>query len=160
LELLLIQGGSFAAVIDRVTDAFSAQLSVMLNPSGSIEMALRRFCLKFVHKVSSAEAIALQRLIMGESSRFPEIGRMFYDKGHRQTHELLANFLSDGMGNSVLRRGDPLAAARELIALCLSGEYQQMLMGVIEELKPKTLAADVERAIEIFTRSYALNSHR
>ena len=45
----------FAAVIDRVTDAFRAQLSLILNPRDGVESALRRFGIEFLRKVSTTD---------------------------------------------------------------------------------------------------------
>lgn len=145
----------FAAVIDRVTEAFRAQLSLILNPRDGIEPALQRFCIEFLRKVTSPAAIALHRLVVGETNRFPEIGRIFYERATRLTQELLAAFLSEAMDGGLLRRDDPLTAARQLNALCISGGHQQMLMGMIENLTPAAIEAEVDRAMKTFMRAYA-----
>jgi AcrR family transcriptional regulator len=146
----------FAAVIDRVTQAFRAQLSLILNPHDGIETALRRFCLEFVRKVTSPEAIALHRLVVGEANRFPEMGRIFYDRAPRQTQQLLAVFLADAMERGQIRRHDPLAAARQLIAMCMLGSHQHRLMSVIDEVSAEAIDAEVDGAMQTFMRAYAV----
>jgi TetR/AcrR family transcriptional regulator, mexJK operon transcriptional repressor len=145
----------FAAVIERVTDAFRAQLSLILNPRDGVELALRRFCTEFLRKITSPEAIALHRLVVGETNRFPEIGRIFYERAPRQTQQLLAGFLAEAMESGQLRRDDPLVAARQLTALCMYGGHQQMLMGVVEGLSAEAIEAEVDRATGTFMRAYA-----
>lgn len=145
----------FAAVIDRVTEAFRAQLSLILNPSDEVEAALRRFCIEFLRKVASPQAIALHRLVVGETNRFPEIGEIFYQRGPRQTQRLLAEFIAGAMERKSLRTADPLTAARQLIALCMAGEHQRMLMGLTDALAPDTVAAEVDNAMSTFIRAYA-----
>lgn len=145
----------FAAVIDRVTDAFRAQLSLILNPRDGVESALHRFGIEFLRKVTSPEAIALHRLVMGETKRFPEIGRIFYDRAPRQTQEFLADFLAQAMESGNLRREDPLAAARQLTALCMYGGHQRMLLGVIDTLSLQEIEIEVERAMNTFMRGHA-----
>jgi AcrR family transcriptional regulator len=145
----------FAAVIDRVTDAFRAQLSLILNPRDGIESALRRFCVEFLRKVTSPEAIALNRLVMGETKRFPEIGRIFYARAPRQTQQLLADFIGAAMDSGHLRRDDPLIAARQLIALCMLGGHQRMLTGVIDKLTPEEIDIEVGHALDTFLRAFA-----
>lgn len=145
----------FAAVIDRVTQAFRAQLSLILNPRDGVEAALRRFCIEFLRKVTSPEAIALHRLVVGETNRFPEIGHIFYERAPRQTQKLLAEFLAEAMERKSLRRADPLIAARQLVALCMAGEHQLLLMGMIDSLAPETLEAEVDNAMNTFIRAYA-----
>lgn len=145
----------FASVIERVTQAFRAQLSLILNPRDGIETALRRFCLEFLRKVTSPEAIALHRLVVGEVNRFPEVGRIFYDRAPRQTQKLLATFLGEAMARGELRRDDPLIAARQLSGLCLYGCHQRLMMRVIDAASPEDIEADVNRATETFLRAYA-----
>lgn len=145
----------FAAVIDRVTEAFRAQLSPILHPRDGIERALRRFCEEFLRKVTSPEAIALHRLVIGETKRFPELGRIFYERAPRQIQRLLGDFLEQAMETGELRRDDPLVAARQLTGLCLYGGHQQLLMGVIDEFPPEAVAAEVDRAMNAFLRAYA-----
>lgn len=145
----------FAAVIERVTDAFRMQLSLILNPRDGLEPALRRFCVEFLRKVTSPEAIALYRLVVGETSRFPEIGRIFYERAPRQTQQLLAGFLGQAMENGLLRRDDPLAAARHLTGLCMYGMHQQLVMGVAETSAADTIDSEVDHAMTAFMRAYA-----
>jgi AcrR family transcriptional regulator len=145
----------FTAVLDRVTEAFRAQLALILNPQDGLEPALRRFCLEFVRKVTSPEAIALHRLVVGEAHRFPEIGRIFYERAPRQTQKLLAGFLEQAMAEGRLRRDDPLIAARQLTSLSMYGCHQQLLMAVIDSVSVEAIEADVERAMQTFLRAYA-----
>jgi TetR/AcrR family transcriptional regulator, mexJK operon transcriptional repressor len=145
----------FAAVIERVTEEFRAQLALILHPRDGIEAALRRFCEEFLRKLTSPEAIALHRLVIGETQRFPELGRIFYERAPRQTQRLLADFIKQAMDTGRLRRGDPLAAARQLTGLCLYGGQQQLLMGVIDAFPPEAVAAEVDLAMDVFLRAYA-----
>lgn len=143
----------FAAVIDRVTEAFRAQLSLILNPRDGIETALRRFCTEFMRKIVSPEAVALYRLAVGEAHRFPGIGRIFFERAPLQTQKLLAAFIGEAMERGQLRRSDPLVAARQLIAMCMLGSHQQLLMSVVEEVTAETIAAEVDRAMQTFLRA-------
>lgn len=144
----------FSAVLDRMTTEFREQVSLALIPSDDLETALRKFCHKLLAKVTSADAIALYRLVGGEVSRFPEIGRIFYERGPQQTQQLVADFLAGAMDRGQLRRDDPLGAARGLIGLCLYGCHQQMLLGVIDAAPPERAAEDADRAVDIFMRAY------
>jgi AcrR family transcriptional regulator len=144
----------FAAVIDRVTEAFRAQLSPILNSHDGTRTALRRFCLEFLRKLTSPEGIALHRLVVGEAGRFPEVGRIFYERGPRQTQRLLAGFLAEAMARGELRAEDPLSAARQLTGLFMVGSHQQLLMATIESVEPDSIEAEVDRAMTTFWRAY------
>jgi len=145
----------FSAVLEHVTVEFRAQVLLALDPSGDLEQSVREYCHKFLVKVTSPEAIALQRLIAGEVGRFPEIGHIFYERGPRLTQLILAEFLGGAMKRGLLRTDDPLVAARSLTGLCLYGCHQQLLLGVIDSVPPEGIADDANRAADIFLRAYA-----
>jgi len=83
----------FADVLERVTSEFRAQLSLALNPDEPVETGLRQFCSRYLARLTHPDGLALHRLVMGEVSRFPEVGRIFYERAPRRVHELLATFL-------------------------------------------------------------------
>lgn len=148
----------FAAVVDHTTSAYRAQLSEILEePSADLATTLTRFCVSIVQKVTSPEAVALQRLIMAEAGRFPEIGRIFYDRAPRQTNALLGKFLQRAIDRGALRdEEDPTEMGRILVSLCLAGSQQKLLVGLIDRATPELMAADVARATKVFLRAYAL----
>lgn len=145
----------FSDVLERATRDFRAQLSLALNPDEPVDAALRQFCSRYLARLTNPEAIALYRLVMGEVVRFPEIGRIFYERAPRRVHELLASFLDRAMDRGELRRADPLQAAQFLTALCLSRSHIKMLTGVIPALTPSEAEADATAAIDLFLRAYA-----
>lgn len=145
----------FGAVIGRVTEAFRAQLTLILNPGeGDLEATLRRFCREFLLKVTSPEAVALHRLVLAEAGRFPEMGRIFYDSAPFQTQRLLAGYLESAMERGALRRADALTAARQLIGLCMVGLHQQLTMGVMPRADGMVIREDVEHALDTFLKAY------
>ncbi len=146
----------FAEVIEHATIAYRARLAEILDASSdSVERTLKCFCTGIVEKVTTAEAISLHRLVVSEAGRFPEMGRIFYDRAPRQTHVLLASFLRGAMERGPLRAEEPMQAARLLVSLCLSGCQQKLLMGLIESASAEMIGADVDRATDVFMRAYA-----
>jgi TetR/AcrR family transcriptional repressor of mexJK operon len=146
----------FTAVVDRATQEFRRQLTVILNPADEIHTALTRFCDQFLAKITSAEAIALHRLVVGETSRFPELGRIFYDRAPRQTHQLLAGYIADVQARGHLLGIEPLRAAQQLTWLCMSGHHQMLLTGVVAHISAEEMAADIEAAMTTFLRAYGV----
>jgi len=148
----------FEAVLDHATAAFRERLSSLLDPCSDLVSTLERFAQSFIEKVTSPEAIALQRLIQGEAGRSPEVGEIFYQRAPRRTQLLLADFLSGAMDRGALRRDDALQAARVFTALCVSGSHQQMMLGLLTDPTSEQLAEDVARTLDIFLRAYAPGS--
>ncbi|MGF7149227.1 AcrR family transcriptional regulator [Sphingomonas zeicaulis] len=144
----------FSAVIDRAASDFRARLSALLEPGGDLETSLRSFAASFLEKVTSPQAIALHRLVVGEVLRFPEVGRIFFERAPRKMQALLAAFLENAMDRGLLLRDDPLLAARTLVGLCMTGCHQQLLLRIIEEATPEMIVADADRSVMLFLRAY------
>jgi len=108
----------FAAFLDHSTADFRSDLLPLLEGSGEVTTILEGFVQRFIEKLSSAESIALYRLVIGEGGRFPEIARLYYDRAQGATEHLLAAFFESRMVAGDLRQASALEAARLLILLC------------------------------------------
>ena len=146
----------FAAVLDRATSTFRQQLALILNPDDPPEQALRRFCHGFIERITSPDAIALNRLVIGEVQRFPEIGRIFFERAPEMTRQLLARYLADVMAMGLLRQDDPMVAAAQLTALCHAGSHHRLLLALTEASCPMQIRTDTDHAMDIFMRAYAV----
>jgi len=145
----------FEAVLDHATTLFRQQLSPLLEGGGEPEAVLLGFARRFIEKVASPEAVALYRLVHAEVGRFPEIGAIFDQRGPRTTHRMLGGYLESAMERGLLRRSDPIVAARMLTAMCLAGYQQQMLLSCAEAPDSAMIAAYAEMVVELFLRAYA-----
>ncbi|MFT3966300.1 MAG: TetR/AcrR family transcriptional regulator [Sphingobium sp.] len=147
----------FAACIDHATGAYRARLSEILDASSDdLRQTLKRICTSIAKKVVSPEAIALQRLVVAEAGRFPEMGAIFYNRGPGMTHALLAKFMAGEMERGRLRSDDPMRVARTLSALTVYGYQQRLLWGLIDQADSDAIEADVDRGIDLFLRIYAV----
>lgn len=146
----------FAAVLDQATSVFRAGLSQILDPCGDLDATLTRFCTSLLQKTTSPDAAALHRLVIAEAGRFPEMGEIFYDRAPRLTQALLADYLAGAMDRGLMRREDPLKAARALISLCHSGCHQLLLVGLLDKVTAELIEQDVALAVPLFLRAYAV----
>jgi TetR/AcrR family transcriptional regulator, mexJK operon transcriptional repressor len=145
----------FRAVIERMSHAFHAELSLSFPSNDHPEFTLQHFCRQFLSKVSSHEAIAFHRLIAAEVGRFPELGRIFYETARRPASDLLSSYIVSAMERGVIRQDDSQCAAQHLISLCMSGCYEQVLLGVIDDATPEIVEDDVSVAFTTFMRAWA-----
>lgn len=144
----------FAAVLDRATEAFQRQLTLLLNPRDEPETTLRRFARGFLRRVTSPPSLALYRLVMAEATRFPETGRIYHERAIGRLHAQIAAYLAAVAARGALNVEDPLLAARQLISLCLAGCHQMLTMGLIESPNPALIEADVQASVDMFIRAY------
>lgn len=145
----------FDAVLDRAIEEFRADLTLILRPSDDVRAALHRFCRQFLAKLIQPEAIALFRLVVAEAGRFPELGRIFYERGPGQTRKLLSQFFSDAMERGQLRMGDAQTAAMDFTGLCMAGCHLRMLVAANTAPARADLDADADRAVECFWRAWS-----
>lgn len=145
----------FGAVLDRATTHFRERIVSVLVPEADLETTLRSFCRHFLEKVTSPESIALHRLIVAEAGRFPEIGEMFYQRGPNTMIRLLGDFIELGMARGKLRLDDPRNAAKLLLALCLQGDHQEVLLGRTDRVDAARIAATADTAVDFLLRAYA-----
>lgn len=144
----------FGAVLDRATAAFREQLTLTLSPDDPIETALTKFCTKFLGKLSMPDSLALHRLVVGEAARFPEMGRIFYERAPWKTQELLADYLEQAAEKGQIRCEDSFAAAQYMTSLCTARSQQQLLTGVIDTIPPERIQEEVEQAVALFLRAF------
>jgi TetR/AcrR family transcriptional repressor of mexJK operon len=145
----------FAAVLDRGAKTFQSNIARELTGEGDLAEVLGGFVHAFLLKVTSAEGLALYRMIVAEAGRFPELGRIFQERAGGRTRAVLAGYLAGAMAMGRLRAGDPLRAAYELLGLCMIGTHQQMLFGQIEQAPPGVLEVEGQAAVAVFLRAYA-----
>jgi TetR/AcrR family transcriptional repressor of mexJK operon len=143
----------FAAVIDQAAAHFRTDLIAALDPSGTPETGMRSFAETFIRKITSAESIALHRIIVGESPRFPELGRIFYARAPGVMRELLANYIAIQMEAGTLRKDEPMKAAGMFLSLCDGGHHKRVLWGV-ERYSGAMAKEEAVIAVEHFLRAY------
>ncbi len=98
--------------------------------------------------------LAIHRLVIAESGRFPELGRVFYETGPRQGGARLGEYFQKTMDAGLLRRGDAVAAGHWFKDLVLSDIYNRRLWGVLGELSEEELCAHVTEAVDIFLMAF------
>ena len=145
----------FAAVLRHATETYYAGMMQILEAQGELEPTLHRFSTNLLEKLTSADAIALHRLIMTEAGRFPQMGAIFFELAPNHTRTLLAQFLSRAMDQGLLRRADPALAARTLMVLTVSGSHQQIMLGQLTDPSPEKIKEDVDFAVDCFLHAYA-----
>ncbi len=121
--------------------------------SGSLREDLLRFAESFQAQAMSAQGLALHRMLVAESPRFPELARAVFEVWQLAGAEL-ARLLREGMERGELRRDDPDFAAEMLISL-LTGTQRDLLLLGMPVACPEQSDRMV-RIVECFLRAYAM----
>jgi AcrR family transcriptional regulator len=142
-----------AAVIDSAAAAFQSFMATALDTEQDVRLVLTQFCETFIERISRPEAIALQRLVVGQVDRFPEIGRVFFEHAPAINHAILSAYFSRQMAAGVIRADDPGEAARMLLDLCTGGYHDWVLYGV-ETQNAAIERREAARVVQQFLRCY------
>jgi len=81
----------------------------------SIRDALRAIATRFLALVDSPEATRVEQVIIGESVRFPEIGKIFIEAGPALTIATVASFMESAIQRGLLAARDPVLMARHFL---------------------------------------------
>ena len=121
----------------------------------SIRDRLVSFGVDFLGFILSPRLIALNRVVVGETGRFPELGRMFFDAGPGRGEARFAQIVEGAMDAGELRREDPIMVGRCLKDLILSDYHHRLLWGVLGDIPAGQLEAHVSGVVDVFLRAFA-----
>ena len=144
----------FGDVLERATQEFREQLDVVLNRDEQIETALLQVCTRFLTRITNPNGVALHRLVVGESGRFPEMGRIFYERVLQRVQHRLSRFIAAAMERGDLRHDDPTEAANVLTALCMADCHHRLITAVLDRVPADRVLQLAQGAVDKFLRIY------
>src|SRR5271169_61043 len=107
----------FGAVIGRECERYLASFSVSELDPRDVRASLTILGRRFLELLLSPDAIALHRLIIGEVSRFPALGEVFWRAGPERNHFQIEAFLEAAAAAGSLDIADPRLAAEQFTGL-------------------------------------------
>jgi hypothetical protein len=134
-----------------------AQSCMLCSPDvddRDVAEALTKIGRNFLRLLLSPQAIAIFRVVVAESARFPELGRIFFDSGPNQVRENLADYLRKAAGRGQLVVEDPYRAAEHLIGMLQAPVHFRVLFGIKDHFTQGEVEQVVSDAIFAFLRAY------
>lgn len=114
------KGELFRAVVDSVV---SNRADPELEPSDDVRKVLTGFAVQRMRIVFSPRHRALLRLIVAERERFPDIARMYYERGPKRSHDLLVDYMQGLKREGILDIDSAEEAAEFFIGMLLHQWY-------------------------------------
>lgn len=145
----------FAAVCDDLCERYGRALTVPIDPGEPIADQLRLFGSALLDTVLSPPMINLQRLVIGEAARFPEMARLFFERGPARGKSRLAAMVSEAMKRGELRTADPALAASQFVGLLQARSWHWLLLGLVEEYSTDERGAEVAAAVDGFLKIWS-----
>ncbi len=139
--------------VERV-EGFASAIAEVAR-ADDLEAALRRLARGYARTVITPEVLRLRRLVIGESGRFPEIARRYYDEVPGRVLDELASLFDALAREHRLNLVDPRLAAQHFAWLCL-GEQLDRGMFISNEAARPTDEIDrlADSAVEVFLSAY------
>jgi AcrR family transcriptional regulator len=140
-----------ATVTDRL-DRFVSVVSLRACEGGDIEAALPDALLACADLVLDPEVIALQRMILADSDKFPDIPEMFYTKAMRRSVAALAEWLRVQQKRGLIVLVDVEAAAGMLLGMFAFQPQRDVMFGHKPPLARSELELRAKTCSALFLR--------
>jgi AcrR family transcriptional regulator len=153
--------GSKADLFAEIITALVARMTAPIRPrqpdetdiSAELAGTLAHFGEAYLEVLVQPRSLALYRMVMAEGGNFPDLARVFYERGPGQVAMQLADYLRVLPAWVRLSGPDPDVVAPEFLSLVRSDLHLKALLGVEIPTAPQRALA-VERAVELFLARY------
>jgi TetR/AcrR family transcriptional repressor of mexJK operon len=146
----------FAASLEDLIATHAGDLLLPATNGDDLEKTLSLICRKVTAAMLSPPLLALLRLVVAESPRFPELGRAYYDKVVAPGQQRIAAYLQSCVEKHLIRPVDPLVAACQLLALCRTNSHFRALANVAPAPTAAELTAEADAAAATFLAAFKL----
>jgi AcrR family transcriptional regulator len=144
----------FGAVIGRECEQRFAGLSASELDPRDVRASLTILARRFLDLVLSPDALALHRIILGEVTRFPVLGTVFWRAGPERNLDQIEAFLQRAAASKTLVLPDARLAAEQFVSL-VRGEIQlRQLLRLENQTGEREIRTLVEAAVETFLRAF------
>jgi TetR/AcrR family transcriptional repressor of mexJK operon len=137
----------FAGVVRDMCDGIVDPALVAAMERLPMRAALRTFGRRMHDIIFAPDTLGLHRIVVAESQRFPELGKLFYDSGPGGSIRALADYLGRHRRDPALRIKNPRLAAEEFLEILRGYDHMRALLRVGARPSARRGNARVERAI-------------
>ena len=150
--------GLFLAIINdtvgEVLDEFFDRMDLRFNDSADLERELCAIARRFLSLLMRPELLALRRLVIGEASRFPQLGDVWWQGGPARVTADLAPHLRRLADQGELAIDDPDLAAQQFNWLVLSIPLNQAMFRPARQFTQAELDHHADIGVRTFLAAY------
>ncbi|MBV9249106.1 MAG: TetR/AcrR family transcriptional regulator [Acetobacteraceae bacterium] len=148
------KGQLFATIILEGCRSNLAVEGFLPEDGADIEPALVALARGILRFLLEDRALAIYRVVMSESTRFPELGHAFYENGPVVFRRVFSAWLSRQATAGRLEVPESEMAADQFIGLVRGGVYLRASLGLPPPPSPEEIEATVAAAVRTFLRAY------
>jgi TetR/AcrR family transcriptional repressor of mexJK operon len=144
----------FATIIREACQSNLAAQEFLPTGEGDMLAALTRLANRMLRFLLEDRALAIHRVVISESVRFPELGRAFYESGPLTFTRAFGAWLAEQTAAGRLAVADPLQAAEQFAGMLKCGCYARATLGVPPPASEAEIEHTVRGVAEVFLRAY------
>jgi TetR/AcrR family transcriptional regulator, mexJK operon transcriptional repressor len=122
-----------------------------------LRQVLYRLGVSYLELVTRPDVVEINRLIIGEAGRQPEMSRIFYEEGPRETILVINETIEALMDRGMLLRHELPQTGLYFKALCEVSILERQLWGLDPTPDKETIDTAVNRAIDVFLAAFGIN---
>jgi TetR/AcrR family transcriptional regulator, mexJK operon transcriptional repressor len=145
----------FGAVVTDVAERRFGTFSALELDPHDIAASLTTIAGRFLDMLLSPEGIGVNRIIIGEVTRFPALGEVFWQAGPERNRRQIEAFLRRAGAAGSLAIDDARMAAEQFVSLVRGEIHLRRLLHVEGEPDSATIAAAAVTAVATFLRAFA-----
>jgi TetR/AcrR family transcriptional regulator, mexJK operon transcriptional repressor len=140
----------FGEAVQRIIERLRPPADVPLIEGADVRQILERLAGMILRAALSPQAVALHRLIVGESGRFPKVAAVVHRQGATQEAvRLIAGILAREVEARRIAVDDPTFAAEQFLYMVISVP-QRRITGFGEPLAPAELDDWARKVVDLF----------
>ena len=144
----------FGAVIGRECELYFARFSAGELDPRDVRASLTVLGRRFLELLLSPESSALYRIILGEVTRFPNLGEVFWRAGPERQRVQIEAFLRSASASGTLVLSNTRLAAEQFVSLVRGDIQLRHALRLAAEADQRGISTAVEGAVATFMRAF------
>lgn len=150
----------FEALIQEKKRDTAERMMPLDDTTGPLDETLRDFARGLVLALAHPDHVALVRLVIGASERFPQIARTLFDSGPVHGAARLEAFLRERQSRGEVIAGDMNTAAWQFIGMCHHRTMTEAVLGGFPTPTEAEAAARAAATVKTFLAAYGTSAAR
>jgi AcrR family transcriptional regulator len=149
-RLIPTKADLFKSVVSDRIERFMLEIDADALDALPLSEALERMLLAYGTLTLSADTIAMNRLVLGERDRFPEIAATFYEAAVQRTSKAMAGWLRHQCERGLIELEDARAAAGMLRGMMIMEPQRAVMLGQRGVPDQEEIAARARQCARLF----------
>jgi TetR/AcrR family transcriptional regulator, mexJK operon transcriptional repressor len=144
----------FGAVVARESERYADEFSLLALDPVDIAASLRAIAERFLCLLLSPEVLAINRIIIGEVTRFPVLAEVFWQAGPERSRLQVEGFLCRAADAGSLAISDARLAAGQFAALVRGELHLHALFGLGAPADDQAISSAASSAVATFLNAF------